>query len=553
MITATADSDKPFTGIRIDALSDKRLPNKGPGRVAHGNFVFSELSVSAAGEPLTLIGGTADFSQQGWPANNAIDGKLDTGWAVSPKTGQDHQISFGFQSPQPIAADARWTIQLRQHYGQQHALGRFRVRLVTGRGSADDLAPKAIREIAQLDKEKRKDKQQQQLSDYYLRTQFAPTKALYAELETLKKKTPTEPLIQVRVINQRAQPRETKVFDRGSFLNPKHAVSAGTLATLPSITARAPEKLDRLDLAKWLTSEQNPLPPRVLANHVWSHLFGQGLVRTVNDFGVRGEPPTHPGLLDWLANEYRRVGWSRKQLIKTILMSSTYQQASHHRSELIDVDPQNLLLARQNRYRVPAEIVRDLCLSVAGLLSEKVGGPSVFPPLPADVAALSYANNFKWNTSAGADRYRRGMYTFFKRTSPYPNLTVFDCPDSNTTSVSRRISNTPLQALTVLNNEVYHEAAQALAGRALQLEADSDAARMAGLLQLSLVRPATPFETKRFVQLLESSRAWYADHSAEAEAIASRHHSEHTPPVEAAAWIAVARIVLNLDEFITRE
>jgi hypothetical protein len=376
---------------------------------------------------------------------------------------------------------------------------------------------------------------------------------LYAQLESLKKKAPTEPLMQVRVINQRAQPRETKVFDRGSFLSPKHAVSAGGLSTLPSITPRAAEQLDRLDFAHWLTSQQNPLPPRVLANHVWSHLFGQGLVRTVNDFGVRGEPPTHPRLLDWLAKEYQRNGWSRKQLIKTILMSSTYRQASRHRSELIDVDPQNRLLARQNRYRVPAEIVRDLCLSVAGLLAEKVGGPSVFPPLPADVAALSYANNFKWNTSAGADRYRRGMYTFFKRTSPHPNLTVFDCPDSNTTSVSRRISNTPLQALTVLNNEVYHEAAQALAARALQLEADSDVERMAGLLQLSLVRRPTSYETERFVRLLSASRAWYAEYPQQAKAMASQHQSPDTPVVEAAAWVAVTRIVLNLDEFITRE
>jgi hypothetical protein len=291
----------------------------------------------------------------------------------------------------------------------------------------------------------------------------------------------------------------------------------------------------------------------VLANHVWSHLFGSGLVRTANDFGVRGQPPTHPELLDWLADEYRRVGWSRKKLIKSIVMSSTYRQSSNHRSELTDIDPQNLLLARQNRFRVAAEVVRDLCLSVSGLLSEKVGGPSVFPPLPSDVAALSYANNFKWQTSPGEDRYRRGMYTFFKRTAPHPNLTTFDCPDSNTTAVSRRTSNTPLQALTLLNNDVFFEAAQALASRTLASRANDDAERMTALLRHCLARTPSEYEVQQFVRLLDQSRRWYAENEQQAQRITSRHHPEKTSHGEAAAWVSVARIALNLDELITRE
>ena len=175
--------------------------------------------------------------------------------------------------------------------------------------------------------------------------------------------------------------------------------------------------------------------------------------------------PGYPELLDWLAAEYRRLEWSRKKMIETIVTSATYQQASAHREELREIDPTNKLLARQNRFRVEAEIVRDLCLSVSGLLSDKFGGPSVFPPLPAGVAALSYSNNFKWKASEGEQRYRRGLYTFFKRTAPHPNLITFDCPDSNTTNVRRRTSNTPLQALTMLNNEVFVEASRAFARR----------------------------------------------------------------------------------------
>ncbi len=363
--------------------------------------------------------------------------------------------------------------------------------------------------------------------------------------------------VQVRVLSSRSPRRDTKMFERGDFLSPKQSVAAGGLSVLPVISGRNQQNLDRLDLARWLTDPSNPLTPRVLANHVWSHLFGEGLVRTMNDFGVRGQPPSHPRLLDWLGQQYRRLGWSRKRLIRSIVLSSSYRQASFHRPELLDVDPQNLLLARQNRFRVSAEVVRDVCLSASGLLSEKVGGPSVFPPLPADVAALSYANNFKWKTSGGEDRYRRGMYTFFKRTAPHPNLVAFDCPDSNTTAVGRRISNTPLQALTILNNEVYVEAAQALAMRMMatdQEEAESaDRHRIERLLRLCVARPPTDFEVRRFQSLLDRSRAWYARNNDAAKQLALRHRRAEIGPGEAAAWIAVARVALNLDELITRE
>src|SRR5204863_725120 len=243
----------------------------------------------------------------------------------------------------------------------------------------------------------------------------------------------------------------------------------------------------------------------VIVNHVWANLFGQGLVRTANDFGVRGERPTHPELLDWLATEFLRLGWSTKALIRTIVNSATYRQSSRHRPELLERDPQNFLLYRQNRFRVEGEIVRDLTLGVSGLLSSKIGGPSVFPPMPPDIAALSYANSFKWKNSDGEDRYRRGLYTYFKRTAPYPGLTNFDCPDSNTTCVQRRTSNTPLQALTALNNEVFVEAARTFAARLLAQENAGARELITQAFRKCVARAPTAEEADRLLRLLNAS------------------------------------------------
>lgn len=321
---------------------------------------------------------------------------------------------------------------------------------------------------------------------------------------------------------------------------------------------------DRLDLARWLVSAENPLPPRVTVNHFWRLLFGHGLVRTPSDFGVRGDRPTHPQLLDWLAAEFisgnASAGsagavrpWSRKAILKTILMSATYRQSSRHRPELLDEDPQNLFLARQNRLRVEGEIVRDISLDVAGLLSRKIGGPSVFPPLPPGIAELSYAGNFKWNDSTGEDRYRRGLYTFFKRTAPHPNLTTFDCPDANITCVQRQVSNTPLQALTSLNNDTFTETARAFAQRIIALPRDNDESRLSDAFRLCVSRPPSSVELQELLSLLKTSREWYRTNPDQAQQLTGSETSADIPAENSAAWVATARILLNLDEFITRE
>lgn len=367
-------------------------------------------------------------------------------------------------------------------------------------------------------------------------------------LQEARARLPRPPLMDARVIAQRtASPRPTHLLHRGDFLQPGETVQPGTLAVLPGMQGST-----RLDFARWLVSPENPLTPRVTVNQVWCRLFGEGLVSTVADFGVRGARPSHPELLDLLASEFIRLGWSRKALLRLIMTSATYRQESRHRPDMLDIDPRNTLHWRQNRLRVEGEIVRDLALAASGLLSPKIGGESVYPPMPADIAALSYAGNFKWQTSTGADRYRRGLYTFFKRTAPHPDLTTFDCPDANLTNVRRTVSNTPLQALTTLNAEAFAEAAQALAKRVLGTKAD-DEARLSLAFRTCLVRPAAPAELKALQKLLDDARGYYRDHAEEAKSAAGMHAAPDAAAAENAAWTAVTRILLNMDEFITRD
>ena len=361
--------------------------------------------------------------------------------------------------------------------------------------------------------------------------------------------------VPVRVVQERIDNRRpTHILRRGEFKQPLAEVRSGTLTTLPPLQPRdGRREADRLDLARWLVNGHNPLVPRVAANHIWKHLFGEGLVPTMNDFGVRGDPPSHPALLDYLAGQLISSGWSRKALIKEVVMSATYRQSSQHRPELADIDPRNRLLHRQNRFRVEAEIIRDITLAASGLLSPKLGGPSVFPPIPTGVTELTYNSSFQWKTSEGDDRYRRGLYTYFKRTAPHPNLITFDCPDSTISTVSRDRSNTPIAALVTLNNATFVEAAQALAQLTLSQPALSDTQRVTFALRRCIARVPSDEELQDFVDLLETSRRFYHDHPEEAAQLVGTRPAANVDVEENAAWIAVVRIGLNLDEFLTRE
>ena len=558
-VTIGAKTDlAEFAGFRIEALAHDSLGGRGPGRTPNGNFVLSEFRVSAADAPeigkdhaVALAHAEADVAQEEYPAAGAIDGNEKTGWAIGSKTGQDHSIVF--VAKEPIRGDATPHLQLVlvHNHGSKHTLGRFRVMAVTGNDPLLGI-PQNVRDVLAISTDARTPEQSKVLVDYHI-SRDAKLAENVAKVERLRARVAAQPVMQARVIAERSKDRRTThVFHRGDFLQPKDEVQPATLAALPKIETRG-DVPDRLDLAHWLVDPSNPLVPRVTANHLWANLFGRGIVKTMGDFGVRGEPPTHPELLDWLATELVRRGGSRKDMIRLIASSATYRQSSATRGELVDADPTNNYFHRQNRYRVEGEIVRDLALAAGGLLSPKLGGPSVFPPLPAGIAELSYANNFKWKNSTGEDRYRRGMYTYFKRTAPHPNLTTFDCPDSNTTCLKRQTSNTPLQALAMLNNEVYTEAARALARRLMTAGGENDTQRLTSGLRWCIARPPTSDELAPFADLLATSRQWYAEREDEAKTTVGSYQSEGVPTVEAAAWVATARIMLNLDEFLTRE
>ena len=355
--------------------------------------------------------------------------------------------------------------------------------------------------------------------------------ALEKDLAALKRAAPKPPVMPTMA---KGAERQTRVMIRGDFLRPGATVVAGTPAVLPAI--RTDSQPTRLDLARWLTSPENPLTARVVVNWFWSKLFGRGLVTTLEDFGTQGEPPSHPELLDWLAYQFRSGGWDTKGFIKGVVMSRAYRQSSKWRPELAEKDPYNRLVGRQARLRLEAETVRDVCLAASGLLVPRVGGPSVRPPQPAGISELTYANSAKWVESKGDDRFRRGLYTWFQRTSPYPMLMTFDAPDANLCVMRRERSTTPLQALTLLNDPVFFECAQSLGGRLRAVSGDDSARLTEGMLRVA-GRPARPGESEALREFLMEAR---------------RKASASADP-DASAWTMVARVLLNLESVPVRE
>ena len=372
------------------------------------------------------------------------------------------------------------------------------------------------------------------------------------QIAELKKKDPE--IVTTLVLQERKAPRTTHIMLGGDFTRKGVQVAAATPAVLHALPDHRPGSagLNRLDLARWLVDPANPLTPRVTVNRFWQHYFGAGLVETENDFGTQGTPPTHPELLDWLAAEFVERGWSMKAMHRLIVTSATYRQSSRARPDLATVDPRNKLLARQVRLRLDAEFVRDAALEASGMLTPKVGGPSVFPPQPDGVYRFTQINK-DWKASTGPDRYRRGLYTYLWRSAPHPGLTVFDAPDATTTCTRRNRSNTPLQALTLLNDQAYFEFAQGLAVRVLNEANPNDEERLRYAFRLCLARTPSELELKRLSQLLARQRAEFDAAPEEAKLLAPAELPEGTDAGQVAAWVTVARVLLNLDEFITRE
>jgi hypothetical protein len=545
-------------GVRIDALRDPSLPGGGPGRgdEERTNFVLHELTATIQtldGDHRNVVLGDAkaSFSQAGYDVTRAIDSDTKTGWAVAPQFKKEHWAEFRTIEPPLVSEQQTLAITLVQNYGSGRVMGRPKVSLLIGSPLSVNLNDEII-ELIQQPKPLNK-KQRQQLQDFY-----ADSAPKAAELDREIKNVQTaiqriEPPTTL-VMTEMDAARETFIMQRGDYLAKGDTVSAGTPKSLHPLDEALPK--NRLGLAKWITDPDNPLLSRVTVNRFWMQLFGRGIVTTPEDFGTQSEPPSHPDLLDWLSLEFQNNGWSVKQLLKTIVMSATFRQDSRLTSELLECDPDNVLLARGPRFRLPAEMIRDNALAISGLLSMKAGGPPVMPYQPDGIWRAVGRNQPKWQAAEDEHRYRRGIYVVWKRSAPYPSFVTFDAPDRASCTVRRPQTNTPLQALVLLNDQAYAEAAMALATRMIRESPSSDPAAIVNTgYTLATAQTAEKDVMNILVDLYEreheSMIANPVAAKARCEVLPVSFQKSNGQTTELAAWYAVASVLLNLDVTIT--
>jgi hypothetical protein len=520
---------KRISAFRLEALAD--LGQK-VGRARNGDFNLAEFSAmlktaDGAQHKLELAAARADFAAKNNTADLTLDGDNTTGWSIAPQTDSSHVIVFELKEPQEFPAGS--TLYFELEHRTVGVLARFRLAATTAALPIEpSTIPDAILAILDTPSDKRGAAQKLELARYVARFADDKGRELFAPIAAHAARKPEFPKTAAPVLI--AHERKTHVHLRGEYQQPGDEVQPGTLAVLHPFKPRG-VKADRLDLARWLVDPANPLTARVSVNHIWKHLFGRGIVGTVDNFGSLGERPSHPELLDYLATEFIRVGWSRKQMIRLLVTSATYRQSSVMRSELIDRDPSNVLLARQSRHRLEAEVVRDVFLATSGLLNAQIGGPSIHPPLPSFV--LAFGRNRTWPVTTGPEQYRRGMYIHLRRNVPYPMLTTFDASDASVACLQRERSNSPLQALTLLNDPVFFEASEKLGDRLAALPGDIDGKLRHGF-ELCMSRPPEPAE-------MEAMRLHYDD------------QIQLTGGDAKLAMVAAARLLMNLDEFITRD
>jgi mono/diheme cytochrome c family protein len=524
-VQTVAPETGTITAVRLEALTHPSLPMKGPGRVSHGNFVLSQFTFETDGVPHRFRKALADFSQTNYDVSDVLKGDLKKGWAVNgAERNVDRRAVFILEKPHPVREGQAFVFTL--HMSEMpagYALGRFRVAVTFASERIVEL-PVAAQNVILTERPRRSPKDMALLQQALLKAPPIPARVteLQKQIKALEGRIDS-----ALVLRETARPRPTNVQKRGDFLDLGEAVEPATFAALHPFEVKG-RPANRLDLARWLVSPENPLTPRVVVNRMWQQYFGKGLVETENDFGMQGALPTHPELLDWLAVELVKTGWGQKRMHKLIVMSATYRQSSKTRPDLGEKDPHNRLLARQVRLRLDAEIIRDAALSASGLLTRTLGGPGVYPPQPPEIFAFTQSNH-PWPESKGPDRYRRGMYTFIWRQSQHPLLTTFDAPDAQVACTRRNRSNTPLQALHLANDPTFVEIAKGLGDRIAREGPKDDAGRIAYGFQLCFARSPGTAEQKRLLQFLERQR----------------------PTNE--PWLLLARVLLNLDEFITRE
>ncbi len=543
----TAQPLRDVRTIRLEVLTDPSLPGNGPGRgeAARPNFVLHEFRVQhrdAAGitRELRFSAARADFSQQNWDAAGAIDGKSQTGWAIAPQFGSSHFAEFQLQQPLTTAADDELIFELDQHLGKGRTIGRFRLR-ASPASFADGPEKMSAEFLAVLQKPAQKwtkgdrkilQEQFEAENDELLKF----TQELQRQEQLLAALKPHTTLVMVET-----EPRPTFVFQRGDYRNPGEPVSPGFPAILGGDAVAGGT---RLELARWLVSAANPLAARAAVNRWWAELFGAGLVATPEDFGLKGDRPEHAELLDWLAVQLMQNGWSMKSLLREIVLSETYRQSSAVATDASAADAENRWLSRASVFRMDAEMIRDNLLALSGLLDHSQGGPPIYPPQPDGLWKKVGGTQYEYEVSEGTQKYRRSLYIVLKRSAMFPGLMTFDGSMRQTCTVRRSRTNTPMQALMLMNDALSSEAAAALAEFALSSPDEADEVRLANIFFRCTSRPATARELQLLTELLNDQRTAFSDSTAsssEADAVAER-----------AAWQSVCLVILNLHETITR-
>jgi hypothetical protein len=562
------------TSLRVDLATDGSLPQRGPGRASNGNFVLTELRAEVrSGEtvqPVVFQTAGASYEQTGaaggnpygkWSIAGAIDGDskgVKWGWAVMEQVGRDHFAIFETASDLVLPEGSKLVVILDQnHDNGGHNLGCFRVAVSTGKRpvSAAQLPPPEIAAVLSTRAADRSVEQQRQLAAWYrgIAPQLEGVRLRLKDLES--RRGAIEATMPTTLVTEAVEPRMVRVLPRGNWMDES---GESVMPAFPAVLAAAPaadRRLNRLDLAEWIVSSENPLTARVTVNRLWKLFFGAGLSRRLDDLGAQGEWPSHPELLDFLAAEFRRSGWDMKHLVRCILLSRAYRQTSVASLELREADPENRWLARQGRFRLDAEFVRDNALAVSGLLVRSIGGRSVRPYQPAGYWAHLNFPTREWQNGSGEDLYRRGLYTHWQRQYLHPSLLAFDAPSREECTADRNRSNTPLQSLVLLNDPSYVEAARAFAERILRKGGVEGAGRVEYAFRQAMSRSATAEEREVLLGLVAEHLNEYRVDSAAADALLTvgvRPIPSDIPRAELAAWTNAARVILNLHEVITR-
>ena len=549
-----AETDlKGITGVRLQVIPHESLSSQNPPRSPTGGFILSGFNIELSPTPqeaASLLPHPAKPEQAAFSITFA-DRFSDKGLAIFD--GQNQYAFSLMEKPFGFEHGTKLKIMTRLQSERKFPVtGRFRLSITTVKHPGIRL----MKPMLSLPASARTGPEKQTLAAYFrsISPLFQPTRD---RLARVRRSLNTLEIPTTLVMKQRAEPRKTYVHLRGNFLHKGRQVWPAVPPSLHPLPRGTP--LNRLGLARWLVDRNNPLVARVTVNRFWEQIYGRGIVESSEDFGTRGEPPTHSNLLDWLATEFMRTGWDMKALLRLIVASATYRQSSRITPEGWERDPYNRLLARGPRFRVEAEAVRDIALAASGLLNRKVGGPSVFPPQPEGILQNSfgfYELNVRWINDTGENRFRRGLYTFWRRTAPYPSFLIFDAPRRDVCTVRRSRTNTPLQVLTTLNDPTFVEAAVELARRLMTNAGPSVRDRAIFGFRLCTSRKPDLGELENLISLYQKALSRFRKDVDAARSLVFSHKvksaSEPVVP-ELAAWVVVSNILLNLDETLTKE